>query len=153
MSEGGVDMVKIVINRTQLSKVIPYEEVDSEPTALQPKVGREGLTKIKIKQQSPLPEPNGTQTLIKINVKKTANGTVTNYKSSILNQKPIKVGSRPPVVLPRELELESFREEGHTYFVHWGTGYIFPPNTYEATDHRGLAHPNPSAKSPIRRSI
>jgi len=79
------------------------------------------------------PAPPIQQTFVKINVKKKTE-TPVEYKSQILNQKPIKNGSHEPIILPSHIELVTFEEDGQVYFIHWGTGYIFPPDTHQAND-------------------
>ncbi len=83
---------------------------------------------IVLKQPTPTP-----QTMVKINVKKKSD-VATEYKSLILSQKPIKTSPLEPIVLPTDLQLESFYDDGNEYFINWSTGFIFPPETSQATE-------------------
>ena len=70
---------------------------------------------------------NKTQTMVKLNVKNKTE-TVKYYKSSILDQKPIKKLSMEPIHLSGKIEVESFYDDGLMYYLDRQSKYIFPPD-------------------------
>jgi hypothetical protein len=73
--------------------------------------------------------PQVKQTVVKINIKKKTNTVAPHtYHSLILDQKPIKKPFTEKPILPKNLDLETFYDDGHAYLINWQTGYIFLPN-------------------------
>jgi hypothetical protein len=101
-----------------------YEDMESddddELTSTEPIVA--------LKQQ-----PSTPKTIVKINVKQKTEKPVE-YKSLILSQKPIKTSLHEPIILPPQLDLETFYDDGQEYYINWITGYIFHPDTNNASE-------------------
>lgn len=153
-----------------IKKVIPYEDEDedinTEPVKiyLKPKIAIGSKIKINVKKNTNNNKNNEvgenknksfsiepkimiknqtSQTVVKINVKNKKK-IPKSYKSSILDQKPIKKINIQQPKLSGQIKLESFYDDGQSYFIDWESKYIFPP------DLSAFKFPNDNCLSPMQ---